>query len=193
MLLTKRIALTLLAFLLMAAAWDECAQIPGENQYDDKTLSAFSDVTKTHRLYNGIRIAEIEGWFVGYQDGTLRPDEVITAEQIATVVKRLYPDGATRAEVANFLAAGSVGVIQKNVILEVSQADQTVTVSNLGSFPINLDGYELSWTDENDSSREHVIENLELAPGTSETIHFDDPLPTSITLNNRYSLQIAAS
>ena len=49
----------------------------------------------------------------GYGDGTLRPDETITAAQIAKVVDRLYPDGATRAEVANFLAAGSIGVLQK--------------------------------------------------------------------------------
>ena len=71
----------------------------------------YSPPIREEPLYVGIRIAENEGWFKGYGDGTLRLDETITAAQIAKVVDRLYPDGATRAEVANFLAAGSIGVL----------------------------------------------------------------------------------
>ncbi|MCY4371546.1 MAG: S-layer homology domain-containing protein [bacterium] len=194
MALAKRIIIVVIGFVLMAAAWDECAVIPGENQFDDVTLTKFSDVTKGHRLYNGIRIAEIEGWFAGYEDGTLRPDEVITTEQIAIVVARLYPDGATRAEVANFLAAGSTGVVQKNLTVDVDLSARTVTVTNLGSFAISLDGYELSWTGDTDSaSYEHPIEDITVAAGSSHVFGVDKPLSASVTLNNRYALQIASS
>ena len=199
MTVAKRIVGVVVALLLMAAAWDDCAEIPGESSFDDETLTEFTDVTKDHRLYVGIRIAENEGWFKGYGDGTLRPDETITAAQIAKVVDRLYPDGATRAEVANFLAAGSIGVLQKNLVVEVNQDNRTVTVSNLGSYPVDLHGYELSWQaasgDEqsgDEQGGEHIFEAVTIEPGGVHTVEVDAP-PTNATLNNPYVLQIAAS
>lgn len=188
--LIKKIAGILLALLLMATAWDDCAEIPGESQYDDKTLTKFSDVTKEHRLYNGIRIAEIEGWFAGYPDGTLKPDQVITANQIAAVVQRLYPDGATRAEVANFLAAGSIGVIQKNLVLETNETDQTVRIVNVGSFAVDLDDYELSWSRDDGEDFVHMLEDIVVGPGEGYTVEAGEPIGTSINLNNRYALSV---
>lgn len=193
MTVAKRVIGVVLALLLMAAAWDDCAEIPGETSFDDETLTEFTDVTKDHRLYVGIRIAENEGWFKGYGDGTLKPDQMITAAQIARVVDQLYPDGATRAEVANFLAAGSVGVLQKNLVVEVSQDNRTVTVSNLGSYPVDLHGYELSWqAADEDEQREHIFEAVTIKPGGVHTVAVDAP-PTNATLNNPYALQIADS
>ena len=42
-------------------------------------------------------------------------------------------------------------------MVEVSQANRTVTVSNLGSYPADLHGYELSWqADGEDEQREYI-------------------------------------
>ena len=189
------VVLSVVALLLMGTAWDDCAQIPGEDAFSDETLTSFSDVTKDHRMYNGIRVAEIEGWFAGYPDGTLKPDQTITANQIAAVVGRLFPDGATRAEVANFLAAGSIATVQKNLSLETSEQEQKVTLYNIGSFPIDLADYTLSWSRGDDATDqfEYVFEDVVLRPDGSYTIEAGEPLGDSITLVNRYALQVASN
>ncbi len=66
----------------------------------------FSDVQTSHPRYADIEYAASQGWFVGYDDGTFRPDSVIPEHQIATVVARVFPDGATRADMATFLRGG---------------------------------------------------------------------------------------
>ena len=44
-------------------------------------------------------------------------------------------------------------------MVEVSQANRTVTVSNLGSYPADLHGYELSWqADGEDEQRDYIFE-----------------------------------
>ena len=78
-------------------------------------------------------------------------------------------------------------------MVEVSQANRTVTVSNLGSYPADLHGYELSWqADGEDEQRGYIFEAVTIEPGGVHTVGVDAP-PESATLNNRYTLQIAAS
>lgn len=67
---------------------------------------AFSDVPESHPRSSDIAYAVAQGWFVGYDDGTFRPDQVMPHHQIVTVVKRAFPEGSTRAEMAAFLRAG---------------------------------------------------------------------------------------
>ena len=43
------------------------------------------------------------GWFVGFDDGTFRPDDPLTEEHAAIVFARVFPEGITRAEFAAFL------------------------------------------------------------------------------------------
>ena len=50
-------------------------------------------------------------WFLGYGDGTFRPDDRITATQVAAVVNRIIPSGMTRAEFAEFLHRANEGHI----------------------------------------------------------------------------------
>ena len=66
----------------------------------------FSDVEPNHPRYADIEYAATKGWFAGYDDGTFRPDSVIPEHQIAIVVARAFPDGATRADMATFLRGG---------------------------------------------------------------------------------------
>lgn len=67
----------------------------------------FSDVDQTHPQYRDIEFAVEQGWFQGYGDGTFRPDRAITDKQIAIVIKRAFPDGASRADLATFLRGGA--------------------------------------------------------------------------------------
>ena len=50
-----------------------------------------------------------QGWFEGYPDGTFQPDRRILQHQIATVINRVFPTGATRADMAAFLRGGNPG------------------------------------------------------------------------------------
>lgn len=68
--------------------------------------ATFSDVPTNHIYGLDIEEAVRQGWFQGYGDGTFRPDKEITTNQLATVIKRAFPDGATRAEVASFMVGG---------------------------------------------------------------------------------------
>jgi len=69
-------------------------------------LTSFDDVPDDHPHAEGIRNVAERGWFQGYPDGSFRPDRKITAEQLATVLLRVYPDGLTRGEAATFLTGG---------------------------------------------------------------------------------------
>lgn len=69
--------------------------------------TTFSDVDETHPQYRDIEFAVEQGWFQGYGDGTFKPDQSITHEQIGIVIKRAFPDGASRADMATFLRGGS--------------------------------------------------------------------------------------
>lgn len=53
-----------------------------------------------------IRTALADGYFQGYRDGLFRPGAPISDGQIATVFRRAFPSGVTRAEMAAVMVAG---------------------------------------------------------------------------------------
>lgn len=71
------------------------------------TGGQFSDVEPDHPQYSDIEFAASHGWFVGYDDGTFRPDSVMPSHQVAAVVARAFPEGASRADMATFLRGGA--------------------------------------------------------------------------------------
>lgn len=73
----------------------------------------FRDVPADHPNRWAIEYVSGDQWFNGYPDGTFRPDRIITASQIATVINRAYPDGMTRAEFAEYMRAGDTKVFGK--------------------------------------------------------------------------------
>ena len=56
---------------------------------DDTGYSLFKDVKRGHWASEYIRIAVEQKWFIGYADGTFRPDSTIRLEEAATVLLRL--------------------------------------------------------------------------------------------------------
>ena len=69
--------------------------------------TSFSDVADDHPQRSDIEYAVDRGWFLGYGDGTFKPDRAITPSQIVRVLNRAFPDGATRADLATFLRGGT--------------------------------------------------------------------------------------
>ena len=68
----------------------------------------FPDVPGDHPRVEAIRYAKAEGLFLGYPDGTLRPDTDLSGGQFAKTAKRLYDryDVWTRADWAQVLFGG---------------------------------------------------------------------------------------
>ena len=66
----------------------------------------FSDLDETHPQYYDITYAVEQGWFVGYPDGTFKPDRKLTTDQAVTVFERAFPEGVSRADLASILKAG---------------------------------------------------------------------------------------
>jgi len=69
-------------------------------------VTGFRDLGTVHPNYNDIQFAVDKGWFQGYDDGTFRPDRVVSDAHLARVMRRAFPQGATRAELATFLRGG---------------------------------------------------------------------------------------
>lgn len=69
-------------------------------------VEGFSDVPDNHPRAADIWSVTAVEWFGGYPDGTFKPDRTITAEQMARVVFRAYPEGMSRAEFASFMFGG---------------------------------------------------------------------------------------
>ena len=83
----------------------------------------FSDVPEGE---DDIRWADIsfvaeEGWFTGYPDGTFKPDQNISPEQMTTVLTRAFGEGITRAEFASLLRWGSIG--KERIVPTAAAAD----------------------------------------------------------------------
>lgn len=66
----------------------------------------FPDVADDHRRRLDVLFAAEQGWFRGYPDGTFRPDASVADGQLVEVVRRAFPDGLTRAQLADFVVAG---------------------------------------------------------------------------------------
>ena len=69
-------------------------------------VTGFRDLGDVHPRYDDIQFAVEQGWFQGYDDGTFRPDRVVPEHQLISVIKRAFPDGATRADLATFMRGG---------------------------------------------------------------------------------------
>lgn len=68
--------------LVMASEYKDTAE-------DGTGLSGFSDVKSTNWASEYIQIAVNHGWFVGYTDGTFRPNNTIKLEEASATVLRL--------------------------------------------------------------------------------------------------------
>lgn len=68
--------------------------------------TTFTDLDESHPQYYDIAYAVDQGWFVGYPDGTFKPDRRLTTEQAVTVFGRAFPEGVSRADLASILKAG---------------------------------------------------------------------------------------
>ena len=68
----------------------------------------FSDVNETHPQYDDIQYAVEQGWYVGYPDGTFKPDKLLTTDQAVIVFGRAFPDGVSRADLATILVGGNL-------------------------------------------------------------------------------------
>ena len=90
----KRITAVLVALASLAAAGTVLA------------VTGFRDLGDVHPNYDDIQFAVEQGWFQGYDDGTFRPDRVVPEHQMTRVIKRAFPDGATRADLATFMRGG---------------------------------------------------------------------------------------
>lgn len=66
----------------------------------------FSDVPDDHPQAGDIAYAVEKGWFVGYDDGTFRPDNKLIDRHVVIVFRRAFPEGVTRADLATILRAG---------------------------------------------------------------------------------------
>ena len=74
-------------------------------------LPTFSDVPADHARGADIGYAAARGWFLGYPDGTFRPDRTVTAAHTAAVIGRAFPEGATRADLSAYLRAGNQALL----------------------------------------------------------------------------------
>jgi len=155
------------SFFLMAAEWDSCVRLDKETQ--------FSDVDDSHPHYKGIRLAEAHDVYAGYPDGSLRPNEVISRQQIATLVERRFPTGATRGEVASFMAGGWYATLQNSIVVEGANSGSnsaTITVTNNASFALNADEWVLDIDngEYGDAKKQEIITGLgTLSPGGSRS------------------------
>lgn len=68
-------------------------------------LAGLEDIPPEHPQIGDMHYALEKGWFTGYPDGTFRPDEPITPEQLVVVFGR-FGGPLTRADLATVLRAG---------------------------------------------------------------------------------------
>ena len=94
------------AFPAGATRADMAAFLRGGNPGDPAAPARFPDVPATHPQNEDIAYAVEQSWFQGYPDDTFRPDRVITATQITTVLQRAFPTASTRAQLATFMRHG---------------------------------------------------------------------------------------
>ena len=102
----------------------------------------FSDVGETHPRHWDVKYASDYGWFQGYPDGTFRPDRTVTAARTSLVLRRAFPEGASRADLATFMREGSRA-------LDGNNRDTSSAVGDFLAFDIAFrhrqdDGYWIS-------------------------------------------------
>jgi hypothetical protein len=75
-----------------------CKMMTVASPYKDSAATAsgysmFSDLRPAHWVYGYVTVAVSNGWFVGYVDGTFKPDNTILLEEAATALLRLLGYG----------------------------------------------------------------------------------------------------
>ena len=68
----------------------------------------FSDVPDDNPHREDINAVAGQRWFVGYRDGTYKPDQKISPSEMTRVLTRAFDEGLTRAEFASFMVAGNI-------------------------------------------------------------------------------------
>ncbi len=102
------------AFPSGATRSDMAVFLRGGNPGDPATPARFPDVPATHPRNEDIAYAVEQSWFQGYPDGAFRPDQIITATQITTVLQRAFPTASTRAQLATFMRHGQQALNAQN-------------------------------------------------------------------------------
>ena len=93
--------------------------------------TAFNDVPDSDPRTEDIDYAAAQGWFQGYPDGSFRPDQQITEDQLARVIRRARP-GLTRGDAAVFLRGGIVRLEATVTAATTTAAAATTTTARTG-------------------------------------------------------------
>ena len=83
------------------------------------TAPAFRDIPTPglhESVEESIAYAAEREWFLGYSDGTFRPDRMISSGQAAAVVGRAFAGGVSRAEMASFVRRGAQALVAGNAV-----------------------------------------------------------------------------
>lgn len=79
--------------------------------YAQTSDMGFSDIPDDHPRKADIEYAVERGWFQGYDDGTFKPDQTVTAAEITTLARRVFDAvseaGVSRLDTALFLQHGN--------------------------------------------------------------------------------------
>ena len=79
--------------------------------------SGFSDVPAGHERRADIEYAAARGWLQGYEDGAFQPGRTVAADQISSVISGAFPEGATRADLATYVRAGSEAIAAYTAVI----------------------------------------------------------------------------
>ena len=79
--------------------------------------SGFSDVPAGHERRADIEYAAARGWLQGYEDGAFQPGRTVAADQISPVISGAFPEGATRADLATYVRAGSEAIAAYTAVI----------------------------------------------------------------------------
>lgn len=85
--------------------------LAGGGAYAQTSDMGFSDVSDDHPRKADIDYAVEREWFEGYDDGTFKPDQTVSASEITALANRVFEDiaeeGVSRLDVALFLQHGN--------------------------------------------------------------------------------------
>jgi len=87
--------------------------------FSKKEDISFSDVKKADWFYEDIKIAVCAGYVSGYEDNTIRPNNLITRQEAAKIISTVY-DLIESNSVLNFKDEGQIDSWAKNYIIAVN-------------------------------------------------------------------------
>lgn len=128
--------------------------------------AGFSDVPVDHLQREDIDYAVAQEWFFGYEDGTFKPDKIITQKQITAVVNRAFPEGATRADLATFMRAG------QQALNEAQSRRTRISVANGASITEICEAMQAGY--ESDKAQGRIGRAGEFVTGLSVYSHIEN-------------------